>query len=142
MTPQATQQQTDDLTQIRQAALDYAQGWYEGDTERVRRSLHPELAKRRIVRDAQTGEEGVRHVSRQIMLDLTQQGGGRDEVPADKRVYDVTILDVCGDIASVRADTTEYVDYLHLARSQGRWLIVNVLYLLKDDPASLAGAPA
>jgi hypothetical protein len=141
MEPQTVQpQQADDLAQIHQAALDYAQGWYEGDTERVRRCLHPELAKRRILRDPQTGEEGFRHVTRQLMLDLTQQGGGRDEVPADKRTYDVTILDVCGDIASARAETTEYVDYLHLARSQGRWVIVNVLFRVKDDPASLAGA--
>jgi Putative lumazine-binding len=137
MTPQTTQrQEVDDLTEIRQAALDYAQGWYEGDVERVRRSLHPELAKRRILRDPQTGEERLRHVSQQLMLDLTQQGGGSEEVPADKRTYDVMILDVCGDIASVRADTTEYVDYLHLARSRGQWQIVNVLFLVKDDPAS------
>jgi hypothetical protein len=136
MTPQTSQrQQADDLTEIRQAALDYAQGWYEGDVERVRRSLHPELAKRRILRDPQTGAERFSHLGRQRMVDLTQQGGGSKEVPADKRTYDVVILDVCGDIASVRADTTEYVDYLHLARSQGRWVIVNVLFLLKDDPS-------
>jgi hypothetical protein len=143
MTPQTIQlTQTDDLEQVRQAALDYAQGWYEGDAERMRRCLHPELAKRRIRRDPQTGEEGFRHVTRQLLMDLTQQGGGREEVPADKRTYAVTILDVCGDIASVRADTTEYVDYLHLARSHGQWLIVNVLFLVKDDPTSQAGDPS
>ena len=76
------------------------------------------------------------------MLDLTQQGGGSEDVPSSKRYYDIVILDICGDIASVRADTYEYVDYLHLARSQGRWLIVNVLYLVKDNPASQAGVPS
>lgn len=130
----------DDLVEIREAALDYAQGWYEGDVERVRRSLHPELAKRRILRDPQTGEEGLRHVTQHLMLDLTQQGGGRENVPAEKRYYDVTILDVCGDIASVRADTYEYVDYLHLARSHGRWVIVNVLYIIKGEPPSPSGS--
>lgn len=142
MTSQMTQQQTDDLEQIHQAALDYAQGWYEGDAERMRRCLHSELAKRRIRRDPLTGEEGFRHVTKQLLMDLTEQGGGSEEVPADKRTYDVTILDVCGEIASVRADTTEYVDYLHLARSQGRWLIVNVLFIVKGDPASQAGVPS
>jgi hypothetical protein len=47
------------------------------------------------------------------------------------------ILDVCGDIASARADTTEYVDYLHLARSQSKWLIVNVLWTY--HPSAPAG---
>jgi hypothetical protein len=143
MTPQTKQhQQTDDLAQIRQAALDYAQGWYEGDVERVRRSLHSELAKRRILRDPQTGEERLRHVSQQLMLDLTQQGGGSEDVPADERYYDISVLDVFGDIASARADTYEYVDYLHLARSQEQWVIVNVLYHLKDDPTSELREPS
>jgi hypothetical protein len=143
MTLQTTQQQqTNDLAQIRQAALDYAQGWYEGDAERMRSCLHPELAKRAIRRDPQTGEERFHQLGQQRLVDLTEQGGGGEEVPADKRTYDVTILDVCGDIAAARADTTEYVDYLHLARSQGRWVIVNVLFIVKDDPVSRTGNPS
>ena len=127
MTSQTVQQrQAEDLAAIRQAALDYAQGWYEGDAENIRRSLHPELAKRAILRNPQTGEERFSHLSQQRMVELTQQGGGRDEFPYYQRTYGVAILDVCGDIASVRAEK-EYVDYLHLARSQGTWQIVNVL---------------
>ena len=141
MTPQMTQeQQVEDLAAIRQAALDYAQGWYEGDAERMRRCLHPELAKRAILRDPQTGQERFSHLGQQRMVEKTEQGGGSEEVPADKRTYDVMILDVCGDIASARADTTEYVDYLHLARSQGKWLIMNVLW--RYHPGVHAGAPS
>jgi hypothetical protein len=95
--------------------------------ERIRRCLHPELAKRRIIRDPETGEERLRQVSQELLVDLTRQGGG-SETPVDKRSYDVVILDVVGDIASVRVDSYHYVDYLHLARSGGKWLLVNVLY--------------
>jgi Putative lumazine-binding len=137
MWPQTIQpQQSDDLAAIHQTALDYAQGWYEGDVERMRRCLHPELAKRRILRDPQTGEEGFRHVSQQLMLDLTQRGGGSEDVPADERYYDISVLDVFGDIAAVKANLNQYVDYLHLVRSQEQWVIVNVLYQLKDGPTS------
>src|SRR5262245_52406842 len=38
-----------DLAAIKQTALDYIEGWYEGSAERMERALHPELAKR-IVR--------------------------------------------------------------------------------------------
>src|SRR5262249_46471729 len=31
---------------IKQTALDYIEGWYEGDAERMERAVHPELAKR------------------------------------------------------------------------------------------------
>jgi len=129
----AERRPVDDVEAIRQAALNYVQGWYEGDVERIRRSLHSEVAKRRILRDPNTGEEKVRHVSQQLLIDLTQQGGG-SEVPVDKRYYDVSILDVSGEIASVRAESYEYVDYLHLALSRGQWMIVNVLYVLKAAP--------
>jgi hypothetical protein len=119
--------QADDLAAIRQAAMDYLQGWYEGDVERMRRCLHPELAKRAILRDPRTGAERVQHLTQRDMLDMTRRGGGSD-APIDKRLYEVTILDVYGDIASVKADSYDYVDYLHLARCAGQWLIVNALY--------------
>ena len=87
MTQQASQQTTtapdeSDLAAIREAAMDYAQGWYEGDVARMRRCLHPELMKRRIIRDPETGEERLRQVSQELLVDLTRQGGG-SETPVD-----------------------------------------------------------
>src|SRR5262245_51395748 len=35
-----------DAAAIKQVALDYAEGWYDGDAERMQMALHPELAKR------------------------------------------------------------------------------------------------
>lgn len=127
MNPTTTGQPADDLAAIRQTALDYIQGWYEGDAERMRRSLHPDLAKRAILRDSQTGAERFSHLTHQRMVDKTEQGGGT-EVPPEKRYYDVAILDVYGEIASARVESYQYIDYLHLARSEGRWVIVNVLW--------------
>jgi hypothetical protein len=37
---------------IRQAALDYIEGWHTGDAERMEGSLHPDLAKRLVMRGA------------------------------------------------------------------------------------------
>lgn len=119
--------QPDDLAAIRQTALDYAEGYYEGDAERMRRSLHPDLAKRTVFRDDETGAYRVHETSQQQLVDITQRGGG-SRIPAGQRTYAVTILDVYGDIACVRADSYLFVDYLHLARWEGRWVIVNALY--------------
>lgn len=121
------EQQADDLVAIRQAALDYLQGWYEGNAMRMRRSLHPELAKRAILHTPQTGEQRFHHLSQQQMVDKTEQGGGTD-TPPDRRYYDVTILDVYNGIACVKAESYEYVEYLSLARSEETWVIVNVLW--------------
>jgi hypothetical protein len=32
---------------ITRAALDYFEGWFDGDVERIDRALHPDLVKRR-----------------------------------------------------------------------------------------------
>jgi hypothetical protein len=40
-----------DSAGIRAAALDYIEGWYEGNAERMERALHPELAKRIVNTD-------------------------------------------------------------------------------------------
>jgi len=34
-----------DAAAIKQTSLDYIEGWYEGNSERMERALHPELAK-------------------------------------------------------------------------------------------------
>src|SRR5262249_26039333 len=122
--------------------LDYMQGWYEGDAERMRRSLHPELAKRAILRDPRTGVERFSHLSQQQMVTKTAQGDGKEDAPADKRYYAVSVLDIYGDIACVRAESYAYLDFLQLARSQDKWLIVNVLWTENRERATQHGEPA
>jgi hypothetical protein len=36
-----------DRAAVVRAALDYFEGWFDGDAARVERALHPELARRR-----------------------------------------------------------------------------------------------
>src|SRR5262249_51169678 len=122
--------------------LDYAQGWNEGAAERMRSSLYPELAKRAILADPQTGEERFHHLSQQRTAEKTAQGGGSEDVPAEKRYYAITVRYIYGDIACARAESYEYVDYLHLVRSQGKWLIVNVLWTENRDRATRQGEPS
>ena len=44
----------EDRQEITATALDYAEGWYTGDGDRMRGALHPDLAKR-IVRNGDDG---------------------------------------------------------------------------------------
>ena len=45
----------DEEAAIKKPALDYIEGWYEGDAARMESALHPELAKRMIFTDPKTG---------------------------------------------------------------------------------------
>jgi Putative lumazine-binding len=41
----------------------------------------------------------------------------------------VIVLDAFRDIATVKVRSAPFVEYLHLARFDNRWLIVNALYV-------------
>lgn len=128
--PAATAQTAADSAAIRQAALDYIEGWYGGDSTRMGRALHPELAKRIIFRDG--GLELVRDMGATELVAATARGAGT-EVPADRRRTAVSILDIFNNAASARIDAGGWIDYLHLARWRGRWVIVNVLWELRPS---------
>jgi hypothetical protein len=115
-----------DSVAIRQTALDYIEGWYEGNAERMERALHPDLAKR-IVNVDQRGRSVLGHQSAMTLVQNTRRGGGKDTPPADRRTG-VRILDTFGNTASVRVDADRWIDYLHIAKWNGRWVIINVLW--------------
>ena len=117
-----------DSAGIRQAALDYIEGYYEGDGARMERAVHPELAKR-IVRVDERGRYQLGQMSAFTLVMGTRDGGGRD-TPAAERHKDVTILDIYQNAASAKIYASGWVDYLHLAKWRGRWVIVNVLWEL------------
>lgn len=114
----------EDLEAIRQTSLDYIEGWYEGNPERMERSLHPDLVKR-IIRSNQ-----VDTLSAEDMVDYTRQGGGKSFTGLKKNI--ITILDVYNDIATVKAESAGYIDYLHVGKVNGKWVIINVLWTVKQ----------
>ena len=118
--------------EIKQTALDYIEGWYEGNAERMERALHPELAKR-IVRTNPQNQSQLGQMSAMSLVLGTRRGGGKD-TPKERQQKDVTILDVYENAASVKIVASDWIDYLHMAKFNGRWVIVNVLWELKPKP--------
>lgn len=134
--PRAALAQTDpppvsaaDSAAIRRAALDYIEGWYTADAERMARAVHPDLAKRAVDTDKE-GENWLYHSGADGLIRATRRGMGTD-VPPEQRRVEVVVLDVYGDMATVRVISTKLVDYMHLAKFNGEWKIVNVLWGLR-----------
>ena len=128
----ANAQTPSDAELIKQTALDYIEGWYEGNAERMERALHPELAKR-IVRTDDRGRYNLGQMGAMTLVQYTRAGGGKN-TPKDKQQKHVTVLDIFGNAASAKVIASEWVDYLQLAKWNGRWVIVNVLWELKPPP--------
>jgi hypothetical protein len=122
-------QSAEDTAGIRQAALDYIESWYEGNPERMERALHPDLAKR-IVRRNPNGESQLDHMTASTLVENVRKGGGK-KTPPEKQQKDITILDVYENVATVKLVASSWIDYLQIAKFNGRWVIVNVLWELK-----------
>lgn len=128
----------EDAKAITATALDYIEGWYTGDADRMERSLHPDLAKRIAMVDPQTKRGRVQHMGALSLVQAVKAGGGKN-TPPEKQQRDVTILDVYGNAACVKIVAGDWVDYLHEVKVNGRWMIINVLWELKIKPAPSTG---
>ncbi len=119
-----------DAAAIKQTAMNYMEGWYEGNAQRMESALHPDLAKRIVI--TKDGKSMLRAMSAADLVGSTGKGGGKN-TPVEKQQKDVQILDVFENAASVRATMGGWIDYMHMAKFDGRWVIVNVLWELKPQ---------
>jgi hypothetical protein len=113
---------------IVEAALDYFEGWFDGDASRIERALHPDLAKRSLDDDG----AGVKHLTADVMIEATAAGRGKAfDVP--DRGIEVDVVDVHGPIASATVRSAVYREYLQLVLTQDGWKIVNALWTRTDQ---------
>ena len=121
-----------DSTAIRQTALDYIEGWYTADADRMSQAVHSTLVKRIFATHPKTGAQVFKDQDSTALVTATEKGYGT-KIPEPKRVADVTVLDVFEGAASVKIEAAGWVDYLHLAKEGGDWQIVNVLWEMKPN---------
>lgn len=121
---------------IKQATLDYVEGWYEGNPERMDRALHPELVKR-APRPLPNGRTIISYASKSNMVEYTRAGFGK-KIPKDKANITCKILDIYNNIASVKTTTVDFIDYVHLVKIEGKWKVINVLWEGAKPPAPAA----
>jgi len=122
--------QTDaDREAIKRTALNYAEGWYEGNADKMESALSPDLAKR----IAQTNPQGQSSLGQMTAMRLVQatRGGSGKSTPSAEQQKDVTILDMMGGAATVKLEMRDWVDYMHIGRMNGKWVIINVLWEFK-----------
>jgi len=117
-----------DAAAIRDAALRYVHAVHDGDAERLARSVHPALS-RRIVRRRPRGDT-VQHMGAFALVEQAKRTP-HPPLPEDLRTVRLQVLDTYAGAASVRVSTSHGVEYLHLARLDGRWQVLNVLWEMR-----------
>ena len=114
---------------VKRTALNYAEGWYEGNADKMESALHPHLAKR-IVRTNDKSQSMLGQMTAMELVQGTRSGFGK-QTPAAEQQKDVTILDLMGGAATVKLEMRDWVDYMHIGKYNGKWVIVNVLWEMK-----------
>ncbi|MEW6188364.1 MAG: nuclear transport factor 2 family protein [Thermodesulfobacteriota bacterium] len=122
-----TEKTGEDRKAVRQTVLDYIEAWYQGDPDRGAQSLHPDLAKRIVRFDKESGQETLDPMSAERLIERWGSGDGKT-TPVDNQKKEITLLDLQGGMASVKLETAAWTDFMHLARINGRWVIVNILW--------------
>ena len=127
--PEAPRVDPATIVAIEATCFDYVDGQLEADPDRVARALHPDLAKRAVLGDTPDERLGLRRMSKEELVGLTRQGALK--TPKVEWDRSCRVLDVTGEAASVRLETPWFVDYFHMGRFEGRWIIVNALWYSK-----------
>jgi hypothetical protein len=119
---------TADREAVQRAALDYLEGFYEGDSTKHIRSIHPSVykygffyrANESRYNGSQMRWEGFHAYTRNV-----RSTGERAPANAPKEVLVFEVLD---QTASVKVTAFWGIDYLLLAKFDGKWMITHVLW--------------
>ena len=115
-----------DKAAVRQAAYDYAEGYYEGAADRMERAVDSTLVKRGLLSRPGTGLF-LAPMNAETLVEAARSGGGKS-TPADKRGLAFALLDLHENVASAKIFTATFNDYLHFVKRDDRWRLVNVLW--------------
>ena len=126
-------QTEDDRAEVERAVLDYVEGVYEVKPELIERSVHPDLKKFGFARRSPEDDWRVIPMTYERLVSLAEnyykeEGGAPADAPKK-----VEILDVLNQTASAKLTASWGVDYFHLAKYEGKWKIVHVLWQSLDE---------
>jgi hypothetical protein len=120
-----------DIEDIKQILADYVDAFYNADPVKMEGLLHPNLVHRQVVKP--DSDKSVLYDSTKDTIVFFVKSGGGKFTPRDSFKVETTILDVQNNIASA-VIKTEYVRYLHLAKFNNKWVIINILWDFNRNP--------
>lgn len=123
-----------DTALIESAVLDYVEGFYEGDTARISRSIHPDLSKfgYSYQKDSLNYKGHLMTFDRAIGYALDVKKNPEYAAPPNA-VKKIEILDAQDKIANVKLTAYWGIDYLLLAKYDGKWMVTKVLWQTVQD---------
>lgn len=137
--PPVAAQTPADREAVRQAALDYVEGLYLAQPARIEKSVHTGLTKHGFWR--KPGETVYQPQSTMTYAQLVDLAGKwNKDGKRDTSIKEVVVLDVLDKTAAAKIVANWGIDYMQLARYDGQWKIVNILW--QAHPPGKDAAPS
>ena len=117
-----------DKEQVKMAILDYVEGIYNVQPDRIRQSVHPQLTKKGFWRPGDgTAYKDESLMTFEELVELAGKWNTKGTVPKDAP-KEIEIYDVQDQTALAKLTAHWGTDYFHLAKYEGKWMITNVLW--------------
>lgn len=123
----ASAQTDEDRNAVRQAAMDYIESVYEVNPSKVERSVHPDLVKRGFFIKKDETAYTPHTMTFEQLVNLSKTYNKNGHVPKDAP-KEVVVFDIADQTASVKVTAIWGIDYMHLAKYEGKWKIINILW--------------
>lgn len=115
--------------QVEKACLNYIEGFYEGDTVKLIASLKPSLYKFGYWKNKTNGNyEPDGQMTWQQAIDYAKKVAEKKNFPKPGAPKKVEVLDLGTSIAAAKVTAWWGIDYILLARQEGKWMIEQVLW--------------
>lgn len=122
-----------DSLEIIRISKDYLESQHTPNPKQMENALHPRMVKRTVWKDKATQKEYIDEYFAENMVILAERYNVKgDKFPKNPRI-EVKLLDVSDKTASVKLLANEWIDYMHLAKINGQWKIINVLWQYNDS---------
>ena len=116
-----------DREAVRRTALDYIEGFYEGDSTKHMRSIRPEVYKYGFSRQPDASYRGMQMTWPGFHA-FTNRVRTNKNFPAADAPKQVEIFEVLDQTANVKITAWWGVDYLLMGKFDGKWMITHVLW--------------
>ena len=126
--PPAAPQAASEREAVRRAALDYLEGFYEGDSVKIVRSVRPDVRKAGYYK----GRDATTYTAEEMpfgdFLSYVRNFKNNNRTTPATAPREVIVGEVNDQTATAKVVAWWGIDYLHLARYDGKWMIVNVIW--------------
>lgn len=114
---------------VKEAVLNYVEGLYEVDSNRIKQSVHPDLYKiGYFYRKDKQAYSGPLRMTFQQLVDLAASWNKDGNSANEDSPKEIEVLDVLDKTATAKLTAAWGVDYFQLAKEGDQWMIMNVLW--------------